>query len=251
LLQDEPEQHAVVTGATRGIGAAIAIKMAQAGYRVSAIGRDSEKLDELSAQSDRIIPYQCDLTDDEALKALFERIGSVNILVNNAGAGQSAPFLKSTDQDFVKLFDVNVLAAVRCARYVLADMQVKGYGRIINIASTAGQKGYPYVSAYCASKHAMIGLTRSLALEFAKSGITINAICPGYTDTDIVRNAIAVITEKTGRTADEALAEITKSNPQGRLIQPGEVAALCLYLCSPAAGSITGQSLGISGGEVM
>jgi anthraniloyl-CoA monooxygenase len=150
-----------------------------------------------------------------------------------------------------RMLAVNLDGVFNCTRAVYAMMRTRGWGRIVNVASTAAVKGYAYVSAYCAAKHGVLGLTRSLALEAARSGVTVNAVCPGYTDTDIVRQAVKNIAQKTGRSADEALMELTSGNPQGRLIDPSEVADAVVWLCRPEAAAITGQAIAVAGGEVM
>jgi NAD(P)-dependent dehydrogenase (short-subunit alcohol dehydrogenase family) len=177
--------------------------------------------------------------------------GGIDILVNNAGAAPSSPFHKLSSDEWRQVMAVNLDGVFNCTSAALPDMLRQQWGRVINIASTAAQRGYAYVSAYSAAKHGVLGLTRSLALETATKGITVNAVCPGYTDTDIIRDSIAVIMEKTGRTEQQALAQFTASNPQGRLIAPEEVAAMALWLCNEQARSITGQALSVSGGEVM
>jgi NAD(P)-dependent dehydrogenase (short-subunit alcohol dehydrogenase family) len=239
-------KHAVVTGAGRGIGVAIARALAAQGATVSLIGRDAARLEAVRAElgaSHSV--HAIDITDETAVRAGFAAIvaahGRVDILVNNAGQATSAPFAKMTLALLQQMLQVNVLTAMVAARA----------GRIINIASTAGLVGYGYVSAYVASKHAVVGLTRSLALETAKSGVTVNALCPGYTETDIVADAIANIATKTGKSEAEARASLTASNPQGRLVQPEEVANAALWLCLPGSESITGQAIPIAGGEVM
>jgi NAD(P)-dependent dehydrogenase (short-subunit alcohol dehydrogenase family) len=187
----------------------------------------------------------------QAFKSAAERQGPVSILVNNAGAAEARPFNKM-DEDFWQfMLNVNLNGVYLCTRAVIEPMLTARYGRIINIASTAAQRGYAYVSAYSAAKHGVIGLTRSLALEYARKGITVNAVCPGYTDTDIVANSVQNIVKATGRSAEEALADLVKSNPQGRLIDPTEVADTVLWLCRKESSSITGQSISIAGGEVM
>ena len=150
-----------------------------------------------------------------------------------------------------RMLAVNLTGTMLCMQQVLPSMAAAGYGRIVNVASTAGLAGYAYVAAYCAAKHGVVGLTRSLALEFATKGVTVNAVCPGYTETEIVRDGIARVVEKTGRTPEQAMAEFVKGNPQGRLVQPQEVADAVLWLCGPGAGAVTGQAIAVAGGEVM
>ncbi|MEO1440963.1 MAG: SDR family NAD(P)-dependent oxidoreductase, partial [Chloroflexota bacterium] len=176
---------------------------------------------------------------------------AIDILVNNAGAAESAPFHRMDTDMWHRMVAVNLTGTYLCSQSVIKGMLDRGYGRIVNIASTAGLTGYPYVTAYSAAKHGVIGLTRSLALELAKKGITVNAVCPGYTDTDMAADTVANIVEKTGRTEDEAIASLVKHNPQGRMIQPEEVAEAVLWLCQKSSGSINGQSIAVAGGEIL
>ncbi len=248
--------HVLITGAGRGIGAAIARRLAGPGVRLSLLGRQLEPLNALAAAlPGHAQGVVCDVSDSVAVAAAFaqarQQFGPVHILVNNAGQAASAPLGRTTDELWQTMLGVNLSGSFHCAREVLPDMRAAGWGRIVNIASTAGQRGYPYVAAYVAAKHGVIGLTRALALELATQGITVNAVCPGYTDTDLLRDSVANVVSKTGRSTDEALQEFTRHNPQGRVIQPDEVAATVAWLCSDEAASITGQSLSVSGGEVM
>jgi len=249
------QHHAVVTGAGRGIGLAIAAALAGAGARVTLMGRDRDRLEAAAATVPGAAAVAADITDEGAVKAAFaaarERFGPIDILVNNAGQAESAPFAKTDLALFERMIAVNLTGTFLCTRETLPDMIAKGAGRIINVASTAGQIGYAYVSAYCAAKHGVVGLTRSLALETAKRGVTVNAVCPGYTETDIVRDAVANIMQKTGKSEAEARDALTARNPQGRMVQPAEVADAVLWLASPGAASITGQAISVSGGEVM
>ncbi|MBS0451725.1 MAG: SDR family oxidoreductase [Proteobacteria bacterium] len=249
-------RHVLVTGAARGIGAAISRSLAAQGASLSLMGRKRDALQQLADS----LPGQhavvvADVADAESVNAAFAKaraaLGPVAILVNNAGQAESAPFHKTSLQLWQQMLGVNLTGTFLCAQAALPDMLQAKWGRIINIASTAGQKGYPYVSAYVAAKHGVVGLTRSLALEVAKKGVTVNAVCPGYTETDILRESIANVVAKTGRSEQEAMAEFAAGNPQGRIVQPEEVADAVRWLCGDAAGSINGQSISVSGGEVM
>lgn len=249
-------KHVVVTGAAQGIGAAIAMALAEQGASLTLVGRRVALLEALAARlpaSTRPSVVAMDVSDEGAVAQGFERaravLGPVDILVNNAGQAESAPFGKTSVALWQRMIDVNLTGTFLCTQAALPDMLATGWGRIVNIASTAGQRGYPYVAAYVAAKHGVIGLTRALALEVAKKGITVNAVCPGYTETEILQASIANVVAKTGRSEADARAEFAKSNPQGRIVQPQEVADAVLWLCG--AGAVTGQSVSVSGGEVM
>ena len=250
-------RHALVTGAARGIGAEIARTLAAEGATLTLLGRDLEALRRVAAT----LPGQGhgavagDVADEAAVRAAFAQAsaerGPVAVLVNNAGAAESAPFLKTTPALWQRMLDVNLTGTFLCTQAALPGMLEAGWGRIVNIASTAGQKGYAYVAAYTAAKHGVIGLTRALALEVARKGVTVNAVCPGYTDTDILRASVANVVGKTGRSEADALAEFSAVNPQKRIVQPAEVADAVRWLCGEGAASVTGQSVSVSGGEVM
>lgn len=253
------EVHAAVTGAGSGIGAASARHLAGLGAKVTLLGRRRERLDaQVRAISDAggtAAAEVLDVTDAAAVPGAFEaaarRFGPIGILVNNAGDAVSAPFAKTSLAAFERMLRVNLTGAFLCSQAVLPAMLAAGQGRVVNIASTAGLKGYAYVTAYCAAKHGLVGLTRSLALETAKTGVTVNAVCPGYTETELLEQAVATIAAKTGRSLDAARAELAASNPMGRLVTAEEVAATVAYLCLPSSAAITGQALVVAGGEIM
>lgn len=245
--------HAVVTGGSRGIGAAIAAALTHGEARVTILGRSQESLKARITAGDAHSYVVADVTNKFELERAIGDIESkepVDILVNNAGVAVSAPFTRTSNEDFVRILDVNFMAPVIATRSVLAGMIERKFGRIVNICSTAALKGFPYVTAYTASKHALLGLTRSLALELARTGVTVNAVCPGFVNTDMVKDAVQNIAAKTGRDIEVARAELIKMNPQGRLISPSEVADAVCFLARRTSGSITGTALTISGGEV-
>jgi 3-hydroxybutyrate dehydrogenase len=243
-------RHAFVTGGGRGIGRAIAAALTRQGARVTISGRTADQLEAVAAAGEAHACIPLDVTDAEAVAAAAARIGPVDILVANAGAAESAPFLKADDAMFRRMFDVNVMGVVHVVRAVLPGMLERRSGRIIVTASTASLKGYAYVAPYVAAKHAVLGLVRSLALETAGRGVTVNAVCPGYADTDMTGDTLQTIVGKTGRSQGEALASLLKDNPLGRLVSPDEIAAACAYLAGDAAAAVTGIALPIAGGEV-
>jgi NAD(P)-dependent dehydrogenase (short-subunit alcohol dehydrogenase family) len=252
------DRHAVVTGGGRGIGAAVAAALAAEGATVSVLGRDAARLaaqvESLGGEA-RAQSVAVDVTDEASVKSAFAavraRFGRVDVLVNNAGQAGSAPLAKTDLALWQRMLAVNLTGVFLCTREALPEMTARGAGRIVNVASTAGLAGYAYVAAYCAAKHGVVGLTRAAALECAQTGVTVNAVCPGYTETDIVGAAVANIVAKTGKSEAEARAALVARNPQGRMVQPEEVASAVLWLCLPASSSVTGQAIAVAGGEVM
>jgi NAD(P)-dependent dehydrogenase (short-subunit alcohol dehydrogenase family) len=269
--------HALVTGASRGIGAEIAAALISQGVRVSLLGRDANSLADVAQRvsgghavggaaaptpiataaavpTAEALPVEADVTDAASVKNAFDtaraHFGPIQILINNAGQAHSAKFTDTDEALWNRLIAVNLTGTYLCSRQAVPDMLQAGFGRIVNVASVAGLHGGPYISAYASSKHAVIGLTRSLAVEYATRNITVNAVCPGYVDTEMTRNTIANIMSKTGRSESETLAALLASNPQKRLVQPREVADTVLWVCQPGSASVTGQSIILAGGEV-
>jgi len=251
--------HAAVTGGGSGIGAATALALARQGARVTVLGRRAGRLDAVAGAilgaGGTAAAETLDVTEPAAVAAAFAsaaaRLGPIGILVNSAGNAESAPFAKTSADLFERMLRVNLTGAFLCTQATLPGMLAAGSGRIVNVASTAALRGYAYVTAYCAAKHGLLGMTRALALETAKSGVTVNAVCPGYTETELLERAVGTIVAKTGRSAEDARAGLAATNPMGRLVTPEEVAATILFLCTPAADAITGQALAVAGGEVM
>ncbi|SFG52126.1 NAD(P)-dependent dehydrogenase, short-chain alcohol dehydrogenase family [Duganella sp. CF458] len=271
-------QHAFITGGSRGIGLACARALLAQGASVTIAGRDAGALERAAdgllaqtlqtgkmvsnpqgqapgVQAPRVGTCVLDVTDEAAVHAAIaaaaQQLGPITILLNNAGQAQPAPFAKTSSQHWQQMLDVNLTGAFHCTQAALPHMLEQGWGRIVNIASTAGLKGYKYVSAYVAAKHGLVGLTKALALELATRNITVNAVCPGYTETDIVQDAIANIMRKTGRSEEQARAELAAGNPQQKLVQVEEVANAVAWLCQTSSSAMTGQSIAVAGGEVM
>jgi NAD(P)-dependent dehydrogenase (short-subunit alcohol dehydrogenase family) len=250
-------KHAIVTGGGRGIGAAVTRTLAEHGARVTMIGRDAKALETAAqtlgdARSLNAVP--ADVTDADGLTRAVDharsRFGPVHILVNNAGQAGSAPIRKMDLALWRRMMAVNLDGAFHAILAVVGEMTAGGWGRIVNVASTAGLVGYRYTSAYCAAKHGLVGLTRALGVELATTGVTVNAVCPGFTETDMLKNAVAAVVTKTGRTQEQALTELLSHNPQQRAIRPEEVANAVAWLCLPGSEAVTAQAIAVSGGEM-
>ncbi len=252
-------KHAIVTGGGRGIGAAVAAELVARGAKVTIMGRSAETL-ERHAETLRGEPgvtvavEECDVADEKSVRSAFGNavaaLGPAFILVNNAGTATSMIFTQTTLEVWNEMISVNLTGTFLCTAEVLPAMIQAKDGRVVNIASTAGLRGYRTMSAYCASKHGVVGLTRSLALETAKHGITVNAVCPGYTDTDLTTIAVKNLVARLGKSSDEAMRMLTGTIPRGTLITPKEVASAVSWLCSPETSGVTGIALPIAGGEV-
>jgi NAD(P)-dependent dehydrogenase (short-subunit alcohol dehydrogenase family) len=242
-------RHVLITGGGRGIGAEMARRFAALGDRITVLSRSR---DEVERVADEVGGYgiRCDVGEPASVEAAFMAAGPVDVLINNAGVARSSPVLKTDVRVWEEHLKVNLTGSFLCSLKVLPGMASRGRGRIINVASIAGLKGYPYLAAYCASKHGLIGLTRALAAEYGGQGVTVNAICPGYVDSQMLTQAIQNIVDKTGRSADEVRAELESQTPQNRFFEVGEVAAMAVFLASEEAKGVNGQALTICGGAL-
>ena len=246
-----PNKLALITGGGRGIGRAIALLFAQHGARIAVAARTREQVERVAQEiGSQALALTCDVSSAESVARMFADL-KPDILVNNAGIAESAPFVNTSDELWHRHLAINLTGTFYCTRAALPAMLERGWGRIINIASIAAKAGAPYIAAYAASKHGVLGLTRSVALEIATSGVTVNAICPGYVDTEMVERGVERITKRTGRTAEEALDMLRRMSPQNRLVTAEEVASLALLLASEDGRGITGQGINIDGGTVL
>jgi 3-hydroxybutyrate dehydrogenase len=249
MTDDLRGRHALVTGGGSGIGAAVAEALAGAGARLTLLGRDRERLEARARSLPDAAAVVCDVTEEEGVARACEQAGPVDVLVNNAGVAMSAPLARTTLADFRRLLDVNVVAAFLCCRALVPGMRERGFGRVVNLASIAGLRGAPYISAYTASKHALVGLTRSLARELVRDGVTVNAVCPAYTETAILEQAVRGVSAATGRSPADARSAILAEVRQQRAVTAAEVASAVLWLCLPTQAAVTGEALVISGGD--
>jgi 3-hydroxybutyrate dehydrogenase len=251
---------ALITGGGRGIGRAVAFAFAREGARVAVVARTEQEVARVAFEirtecGVETMHASCDVSDKESIGRAFteveRRLGSIDILVNNAGIAESAPLVKTSDELWQRHLAINLSGTFYCLRAALPQMIARGWGRIINVASIAGKTGAPYISAYAASKHGVLGLTRTVALEVATKGVTVNAICPGYVDTDMTTRALETIEARTGKSVSDALEAIKRMSPQNRLITSEEVAALALLLASEEGRGINGQAINVDGGSLL
>ncbi len=247
-------RHAVVTGGGSGVGAAVALALANAGSTVTIVGRRADALAAVSDQHTSITGFTADVAERSSLELALdqarERSGPIDVMIASAGISNSKPFHRLSIDDMHKMMSINVLGVFNSFQIAYDDVRKRDWGRLIAIASTAGLTGYAYVSHYCASKHAVVGMVRALAQEAGANGTTVNALCPSYVDTPMTARTIDNIVAQTGRERTDALAALTAANPQGRLISPEEVAGSVLWLCSDAAASVNGQAIALDGGEL-
>jgi NAD(P)-dependent dehydrogenase (short-subunit alcohol dehydrogenase family) len=244
-------QRALVTGAGSGIGAAIAERLAAEGATLTLVGRDASRLAERATALEGARTAVCDVTDEAAVERLANEAGEVDLLVNNAGAAEAAPLARTDLALWERMLAVNTTAPFLLCRAFAPGMVERGAGRIVNVASTAGERGYAYVSVYCASKHGVVGLTRALALELATTGVTVNAVCPGYTESPLLERAVEGIVAATGRDGEDARRALLRENPLGRFVRPEEVASAVAWLCEPAQAAVTGRTIPVAGAEVV
>jgi len=239
----------LITGGGTGLGADLARGFAGAGATVWIAGRTATVLEQTAARYKGVHAVECDVTDETSVGAMFDFVGDTDVVIANAGASASAPFERTETAQWQQMIDVNLSGVFYTFRAAMRRMRKAPWGRLIAVASTAGIKGYPYVAPYAAAKHGVVGLVRSLALETARGGVTVNALCPGFLDTEMTTRSIANIVAKTGQSPGDARAALERMSPQKRLIEPAEVTAAALWLCGPGSEGITGQAISISGGE--
>lgn len=245
--------HALVTGGGSGVGRAIALALAAEGVAVTICGRRAEALEKVAAKHEAIHPHTADVTDEASIATLYEQAegarGPFDIVVANAGMASSGPAHRTSMETWNTILDVNLNGSFLTVRPALSGMAKRGKGRIVFVASVAGLRGYNYVAPYVASKHGVVGLMRALAVELVRSGVTVNAVCPSFVETDMLAESIERIVDKTGRGKEEARRDLLAANPHGRFIQPDEVASAVMWLVSEGAASVTGQAISVSGGE--